>query len=156
MSKSVKRVQAALDAAGADATIVAMQNGTRTAEAAAAAVGCTVDQIAKSIIFRGNDSDEVLLFITAGGNRVDPDRASAVAGQALLSADASFVRAKTGFVIGGVSPIGHLSAPRAYFDPKLLTFDVIWAAAGTPNHVFSIDPSSLLKISESQVSDFTT
>ena len=155
VSKSLKRVRKALQDAGVTAEPVEMAADTRTAQQAADAVGCALDQIAKSIIFRGINSDNVRLFITAGGNRVDPARAAVVAGEELAPADAALVRAKTGFVIGGVSPIGHLTPSATYFDPRLLEFEEIWAAAGTPRHVFPIAPDVLLKISGSELSDFT-
>ena len=155
MSKSLTRVQAALAAAGLDVVPLEMAAETRTAAQAAAAAGCTLDQIAESIIFQGADSGEVMLFVTAGGRQVDPDLAAPVAGQALARADAEAVRAQTGFAIGGVSPVGHLSPVTAFLDPTLLGFDVIWAAAGTPRHIFAIAPRDLLRISGAQVADFT-
>ena len=155
MSKSLKRVIRALDAAGIDATPVEMTGGARTAQDAADAVGCELDQIAKSIIFRGETTNEAVLFITAGGNQVCADAASKVAGEPLGKADAALIRSQTGFAIGGVSPVGHLSPIRAFFDPKLLEFDTVWAAAGTPRHVFPINPVDLQKISNAQAVDFT-
>lgn len=154
MSKSLKRVIRALDAAGLDVIPQEMTNGARTAQAAADAVGCELDQIAKSIIFCGQDSQQAILFITAGGNQVCADKASKVAGEPLGKADAALIRSQTGFAIGGVSPIGHLSPIVAFFDKKLLGFDVIWAAAGTPRHVFAINPVRLHEISNAQTSDF--
>ena len=156
MSKSVRRVQDALAGARVEAEITEMSDGTRTAADAAAALGCTPDPIAKSVIFRGCESDTVFLFVTAGGNRVDPEKAANVAGEALGPADATFIRAKTGFAIGGVSPVGHLTEPVAFFDPYLTTFDIVWAAAGTPRHVFPIDPAVLEQISNAQSANFTT
>ncbi|MDH5797012.1 MAG: YbaK/EbsC family protein [Paracoccaceae bacterium] len=155
MSKSKRRVESALVEAGIFPDIRTMPDATRTAAQAAEAVGCQLDQIAKSIIFRGENSGQVLLFLTAGGNSVDPQKAGEAAGEPLGKADAAFVRDKTGFAIGGVSPVGHLTAPTSFFDPRLLDFAVIWAAAGTPHAVFSISPRNLLKISAAQVSDFT-
>lgn len=155
MSKSLKRVIRALEAAGNDIIPVEMSDGARTAQDAADAVGCALDQIAKSIIFRGQDSGVAILFITAGGNQVCADAASAVAGEPLGKADAALIRSQTGFAIGGVSPIGHLSPIRAYFDPKLLEFDTVWAAAGTPRHVFPINPAELQHVSGAQPADFT-
>ncbi|MGP1358935.1 YbaK/EbsC family protein [Roseicyclus sp.] len=155
MSKSVKRVARVLEEAGLEAGIVEMPDSTRTAAEAAAAVGCTLDQIAKSIIFRAEEHGTAVLFITAGGNRVDAGKASALAGEALGKADADLIRAQTGFVIGGVAPVGHLSPIRAWFDPRLLDFEVIWAAAGTPRHVFPIAPGDLLRLSGAERADFT-
>jgi prolyl-tRNA editing enzyme YbaK/EbsC (Cys-tRNA(Pro) deacylase) len=154
MSKSMKRVVAALQAAGLQADIHHMANETRTAADAAREAGCDIDQIAKSIIFRGEVTGKIVLFITAGGNHVDPDKASEVAGEPLGRADAAAVRSTTGFAIGGVSPVGHLTPPRSFFDPTLLRFDQIYAAAGTPHHIFSISSQDLLKISSSQIADF--
>lgn len=154
MSKSLKRVAAALDAAGLMAEIREMPEETRTAQQAADAAGCLLDQILKSIIFRGEDSGTAILFMTAGGNQVDPAKASALAGESLGKADAGLIRAQTGFAIGGVAPIGHLSPLRSFFDPRLLDFPVIWAAAGTPRHIFSVDPAILHRISGAKLADF--
>lgn len=155
MSKSLARVRAALEAAGAAAAITEMPSSTRTAAEAAAAAGCALDQIAKSIIFRGETSGHILLFLTAGGNRVDPAKAAAVAGEPLGAADAALVRAETGFAIGGVAPVGHLTPPRAFWDPRLSEFEVIWAAAGTPRHIFPIPPQRLLQITGAVPGAFT-
>lgn len=154
MSKSVKRVRAALEAAGLAADIREMPSETRTAAQAAAAVGCHPDQIVKSIIFQGEASGEALLFLTAGGNRVDAAKAGALAGEALGRADAALVRAQTGFAIGGVAPVGHLHPIRAWFDPRLSEFDVVWAAGGTPRHVFPIAPGDLLRLTGAEPGDF--
>ena len=155
MSKSLKRVRAALEAAGLVPRILEMSTETRTAAQAADAAGCDLDQIAKSIIFRGEDTGHVVLFLTAGGNRVDPAKASAVAGQPLGRADADQVRRETGFAIGGVAPIGHLNPIASYFDPRLLDFDEVWGAAGTPRHIFAIDPRALLAVTGAALADFT-
>ena len=155
MSKSLKRVRAALDRAGIDTGIVETPLA-RTAADAASAIGCDIDQIAKSIIFRGEDSGQAILFITAGTNQVDTTKAATLAGEALGKADATLIRAQTGFAIGGVAPIGHITPIVAFFDPRLRDFDAIWAAAGTPHHVFRASPHDLLEISSSQVADFTS
>jgi len=146
MSKSLKRVRRALVEAGLAIEPVETGNAT-TAQMAADLVGCAIDQIAKSIIFRGQTSGAALLFVTAGGNQVDGARAAALAGEPLGKADAALIRAQTGFAIGGVSPVGHLTPPRAFFDPRLMAFDMVWAAAGTPRHLFAIAPDILLRIS---------
>ncbi|MEO1154931.1 MAG: YbaK/EbsC family protein [Pseudomonadota bacterium] len=156
MSKSLKRVKAALVAAGVETDVLEMPGETRTAAQAAEAAGCRLDQIAKSIIFRGGTGGHVILFVTAGGNQVDAAKASAVAGELLGKADADLIRKETGFAIGGVAPVGHTSPTRAYFDPRLLEFDVVWAAAGTPRHIFPISPQVLLEISRAQPADFTS
>lgn len=156
MSKSLGRVKAALEAAGVAAEVLEMEAETRTAEQAAAAAGCALDQIVKSIIFRGEASGHAVLFLTAGGNRVDPARASAVAGQPLGKADADLIRAETGFAIGGVAPVGHLTRVRAFLDPRLMEFDRVWAAAGTPRHIFAIAPADLHRITGADIAEFTT
>ncbi len=142
MSKSLARVKAALAAAGLPGQPVEMAADTRTAEQAAAAAGCALDQIVKSILFQG-DSGRLYLFLTAGGNRVDPARASALAGEALGRADGETVRRVTGFAIGGVAPLGHLTALPVWIDPRLLQFAEVWAAAGTPRHIFPAAPLAL-------------
>ncbi|WP_147104433.1 YbaK/EbsC family protein [Tateyamaria sp. syn59] len=155
MSKSLKRVRAALEAADIDTEIMETPLA-RTAADAATAIGCEIDQIAKSIIFRGEDSGTAILFITAGGNTVDAAKATEVAGEALGKADAALIRAQTGFAIGGVAPVGHINPIRAFFDPKLSDFDAVWAAAGTPHHVFRAAPDDLARLSGAQTSDFTS
>lgn len=155
MSKSLRRVQSALEAAGLAVEIRETDDSARTAEGAAAAVGCAVDQIAKSIIFRGEETGHVVLFLTAGGNRVDPAKATTVAGQSLGKADADLIRTGTGFAIGGVAPVGHLRQVEAWLDPRLLDFETVWAAAGTPRHVFAIAPEELIRITGAKQADFT-
>jgi len=155
MSKSLRRVETALREAGVRVELREFDASTRTAADAAAAVGCDVDQIAKSIIFRGEDSGHVVLFLTAGGNRVSDAKASSVAGQPLGKADADLIRAETGFAIGGVAPVGHLTQVRAFLDPRLMEFPEVWAAAGTPRHVFAISPADLHRMTGAEIADFT-
>lgn len=150
----MKRVKRALEDAGVNVEIKEL-GLARTAAQAAEAAGCHLDQIAKSIIFRGADSGEALLFLTAGGNQVCTDKASALAGEPLGKADAALIRAQTGFAIGGVAPVGHLNPIRAFLDPRLLDFEVIWAAAGTPHHIFALDPQLLRPLTGAQQADFT-
>ncbi|MDP5362478.1 MAG: YbaK/EbsC family protein [Paracoccaceae bacterium] len=145
----------ALGAAGLDITPLELGPETRTAQQAADAAGCALDQIAKSVIFCGETSGRAILFVTAGGNQVDAAKASALAGEPLGKADAALIRSQTGFAIGGVAPIGHLHPIRAFFDPRLREFDVIFAAAGTPRHIFPINPQVLIRISDAQPADFT-
>lgn len=154
MSKSLARVAHALERAGLEAVILEMAEGTRTAEDAARAAKCQIDQIAKSIIFREVASGELVLFITAGGNQVDPSRAEDLTGCALARADADTIRRVTGFAIGGVAPVGHLRPLRIWFDPRLLAFDLVYAAAGTPRHIFGISPEQLLQLSGAKQADF--
>ena len=155
MSKSLKRVIAALDAAGVQTDVMEMDALTKTAQQAADAAGCALDQIAKSVIFQGLDSGTAILFLTAGGNQVDTAKASAVAGEPLGKADAALIRKQTGFAIGGVSPVGHKTPIRGFADKRLSDFDVVYAAAGTPRHIFPISPATLLRISGAEIADFT-
>ncbi len=141
---SIKRVRAALLAAGHEDTIQAFPAGTRTAADAAAAVGCDVAQIAKSIVFRAGGRAAVI--ITSGANRVDTARAAEALGVKLSRADADWVRETTGFAVGGVSPIGHLSPPLLLVDEDLLALDPIWAAAGSPSHVFRTTAADLIRM----------
>ena len=150
----MKRVARALEDAGIETQIVELAQA-RTAQMAADGVGCALDQIAKSIIFRGEDSGTAILFLTAGGNMVDGDKASALAGEPLGKADAALIRAQTGFAIGGVAPVGHLNPIRAFVDPRLLEFETIWAAAGTPHHVFGMPSARLAELTGGAEADFT-
>ncbi|PZQ49408.1 MAG: aminoacyl-tRNA deacylase [Rhodovulum sulfidophilum] len=152
---SLARVVADAKARGLDIAPVRLAEGTRTAADAAAACGCALDQIIKSIVFRVAGDDRHVLFLTAGGNRVDPGAAAALVGAPLEKADAASIRASTGFAIGGVSPLGHLTPIETYLDPRILDFPVIWAAAGTPHHVFSIAPEALVAALGPIVADFT-
>ncbi len=156
MSKSLKRVRAALEAAGVEPQIMEMGSETRTAAQAAAEAGCEIDQIAKSIILSGANSGKLYLFITAGGRQVDEHRASVLVGETLKRADAAFVRKETGFAIGGVAPVGHLNAPSTYWDPRLSDFQTVYAAAGTPHHIFPSAPERLRSIAKAKVDDFST
>lgn len=156
MSKSLARVRAALSEAGVAHEILEMSGETRTAPQAAEQAGCALDQIAKSIIFRGTESGAAVLFLTAGGNQVGTAKATAVAGETLERADADFVRKATGFAIGGVSPVGHKTSPHVFVDPRLMTFEVIFAAAGTPRHIFSIAPNVLKTLTKAIEVDFIT
>ena len=146
---SIERVRAALRAAGHPDTITAFPAGTRTAAEAAAAVGCTVAQIAKSIVFRAGDRAAVI--ITSGANRVDARLAAAALGVKLARADADWVRAATGFAIGGVAPLGHLTPPLLLLDEDLLALDPIWAAAGSPSHVFRTSAAELRRVTGAAV-----
>ena len=130
------RVVAALAGAGLEVEIREFPAGTRTAADAAAAVGCQVAQICKSLVFRV-DGDRPLLVIASGANRVDEARFGA------RKADAAYVREQTGYAIGGVPPVGHARPIETLLDEDLLAHDVVWAAAGTPTAVFAVDPRRL-------------
>jgi prolyl-tRNA editing enzyme YbaK/EbsC (Cys-tRNA(Pro) deacylase) len=155
---SLARVSAALAAAGIETRIVTYPDGTRTAADAAAAVGCHVGQIAKSIIFRAVPSDRVVLVLTSGANRVDEKKVAAgladiLVGDKLTKADASFIRDKTGFAIGGVAPVGHLYAPIVAMDETLQHYQTLWAAAGTASTVFPLSPAQLIALTNPRILD---
>jgi prolyl-tRNA editing enzyme YbaK/EbsC (Cys-tRNA(Pro) deacylase) len=150
---SVQRVCAALDAADIKTQIIVTEEATPSSAAAAEKHGCAVAQIAKSVIFRGVTSDKVILVIASGGHRVSESKVSAAAGEALARADAAFVKARTGFSIGGVAPIGHLEAPITFFDEVLLRYPVIYPAAGHPHTGFAVEPQALAAAAQARVLD---
>ena len=142
-SASALRVQAVL---GAGFEVLEFDTSTRTAADAAAAIGCSVGQIAKSLIFRAQETGRPVLAIASGSVRVDEARLAELLGEAIGRADATFVREQTGFAIGGVPPVGHSKQPVIFIDDTLLGFETIWAAGGTPNAVFRLSPSDLLRL----------
>ena len=145
LAPAAARVAALLREAAGAGPVVQLAASTRTAADAAAAIGCTVAQIAKSIVFRAA-SDRAVLVITSGANRVDEALVAAALGQKLGKADAAFVRAKTGYAIGGVSPIGHAEPPHVFIDASLAALDPIWAAAGHPHAVFRTSFAELVRL----------
>lgn len=151
MSSSVERVRTAAANAGLEIEIVQMPASTRTATQAAAACDCNVAQIVKSLVFQGADTGELKLFLASGRHQVDMDLARAAAGEPLARADPNRVRARTGFAIGGVAPLGHLQPLPTWIDETLLSFDTVWAAAGAPNAVFSVDPTTLQRATGASV-----
>lgn len=140
---SAARVQEALRAHNAPFRVVEMPASTRTAQEAATAIGCSLSQIAKSILFRGAATGKPILVIASGTNRVDEKLVAARAGEPLAKATADFVRESTGYVIGGVPPLGFPQPIETWIDADLLQYPEVWAAAGTPFAVFSVDPSAL-------------
>ncbi len=150
MSKSVKRVEESARNLGLDITVSRMPDSTRTAEEAASACGCDVAQIVKSLVFEGSNSGELKLLLVSGANMVDLEKAASQIGEPLQRADAKRVRERTGFAIGGVSPIGHLTAVSTFIDADLLGHGEIWAAAGAPNAVFAIDPQRLVDVTDAR------
>jgi prolyl-tRNA editing enzyme YbaK/EbsC (Cys-tRNA(Pro) deacylase) len=151
-SPSALKIQAVL---GSGFDVLEFTESTRTAEEAAAAIGCTVAQIAKSLIFRTAETDRPVLVVASGANRVDEKKVAQAIGEKIARADADFVRVKTGYSIGGVPPVGHLSPPIVLLDKDLLNFDSIWAAAGTPNAVFRLTPAQLLDLTQGKFTDTT-
>lgn len=153
LKPSAQKVQDALRARGFCNQVVEFAASTRTSAEAAAAVGCTVEQIAKSLVFVGKNSGEALLVIASGGNRVDEKKVQALVGEKIARADADFVRTQTGFVIGGVPPLGHERPLRTLIDADLLAYTEIWAAAGHPNAVFRLTPDELVQMTGGVVAD---
>lgn len=151
LSPSARRVQEALHGAGITARVVELPLSTRSAAEAAAALGCRVAQIAKSLVFRRTDDGRAVLVIASGSNRVDEERVGELFGSAISRADADFVRAATGFAIGGVPPLGHLAKLETLIDRDLLPLETIWAAAGTPHAVFPLTPQELVRATGGRV-----
>lgn len=150
-SDSVERVRAALLQAGHADTIAMFPDGTRTAQDAANAVGCTVAQIVKSIVLRAGERP--LLVLTSGVNRVDVKKISASVGEQVAPADGRWVRDNTGFAIGGVAPVGHASSMRVFIDADLVALDPVWAAAGSPHHVFRTSGRELERLTGGEIAD---
>jgi len=153
MSKSIERVRRAAAAAGLPVEIRRMGESTRTAEEAAAQCGVSVGQIVKSLIFKGETSGKLYLFLVSGDRRLDGAKAAVLTGEALGRADPREIRDRTGFAIGGVSPLGHLEPIDAFADETLTGFDIVWAAAGAHDAVFSAEPKALLAAAGATVAD---
>ena len=148
---SAERVRQALAGLGLMPDIKEFSETTRTSAEAAAAIGCTVAQIAKSVVFRAVGMNRAVLVIASGATRVDEKLVAAALGDRIAKADAAFVRDKTGFAIGGVAPVGHTEKPVTLIDEDLLGHAEIWAAAGTPNSVFRLTPHELVAMTDGRV-----
>lgn len=146
LPRGMRRVRDALAAAGYPHAPILLQDVARTAQQAADALGVQVGQIAKSIIFRRKQDDAAVLVVTSGDQRVDETKVAALVGE-IGRADADFVKAQTGFSIGGVSPVAHAHAPVVLVDELLFRFDEIWAAAGHPRAVFRLRPGDVQQLS---------
>ena len=144
------RVKAALEALSLDCEVLTLPDSTRTAEEAARAVGCAVGEIAESLVFRA------VVAVMSGDDRLDTARLSAAVGAEVGRADAGFVRAATGFAIGGVPPLGHAEPVALFMDRGLFRFVRVWAAAGSPFSVFAIEPARLRDASGARVADLRT
>lgn len=151
LSPSAQRVQDALDTFGISLQVVELPSSTRSAVEAAQAIGCRVEQIAKSLVFKTTQSNRPVLVIASGPNRVNEKRIAELFGEPVVKADADYVRQRTGFVIGGVPPAGHLEPLSTFVDKDLLQYEMIWAAAGTPNAVFQLTPADLVRITSGSV-----
>jgi prolyl-tRNA editing enzyme YbaK/EbsC (Cys-tRNA(Pro) deacylase) len=146
LSPSAQKIQDLLKELGYEYTVIEHAESTRTAQEAADRASCELGQIVKSLIFRGKTSGKPILVLTSGANRVDEKRITEYAGEPIGRADADFVRAVTGFAIGGVPPIGHAQAMETYLDEDFLQYPTIWAAAGTPNAIFELTTTDLQKM----------
>jgi prolyl-tRNA editing enzyme YbaK/EbsC (Cys-tRNA(Pro) deacylase) len=155
LSASAQRFQDHLAARGCPNRVVEMPGSTRTSAEAAAAIGCTVAQIAKSIIFRSEieGTDTAVMVIASGINRVDEKKVQTMLGYPINKADADYVRQETGYAIGGVPPVGHAHPIRILIDADLMQYDEIWAAAGTPNAVFQLTPAQLVEMTAGTVAN---
>jgi prolyl-tRNA editing enzyme YbaK/EbsC (Cys-tRNA(Pro) deacylase) len=142
-SPQAQRVRDALASLGLDLRVVELPHSTRTAEEAARAIGCPVGQIVKSLVFRVVATDRALLVAASGVNRVSLDRLAELSGGSVEMASPDFVRARTGFAIGGVPPVAHAWRLESFLDEDLFAYPTLWAAAGTPHAVFTLTPQQL-------------
>jgi prolyl-tRNA editing enzyme YbaK/EbsC (Cys-tRNA(Pro) deacylase) len=153
LSASAVKVQEALRSMGVGCEVVELSGSTRTAAEAASAVGCKVEQIAKSLVFQGKTSGKPIMVIASGGHRVNEKKLRDLVSEPVRKADADFVRVHTGFAIGGVPPLGHTNLIEMYIDEDLFRYDHIWAAAGTPHAVFKLTPSDLARMTGGKTVD---
>jgi prolyl-tRNA editing enzyme YbaK/EbsC (Cys-tRNA(Pro) deacylase) len=151
LSASASRVQAALDGLGLIGRVRELPETTRSAREAAAAIGCRVEEIVKSLVFRTSATRSPLLVLVNGSSRIDEHRLAALAGEPVERADADYVREETGYSIGGVPPLGHRRPIRTLIDEGLLELERLWAAAGTPYAVFSLTPDELRSVTGGEV-----
>ena len=155
LSGSAQKVQTALSAHRLDYSVVEMTATTRTAKDAAAAIGCTVGQIVKSLVFRTVRTAEPILVLASGANRVNEEQIGKILCEPIEKADANYVLETTGFAIGGVPPLGHSRTIQTLIDMDLMKFEVTWAAAGTPNAVFRVSPQDLQKLTNGRIVQIT-
>jgi prolyl-tRNA editing enzyme YbaK/EbsC (Cys-tRNA(Pro) deacylase) len=152
LSASAQKVQEALIALGyGQRQVIELPDSTRTAAEAAAAIGCAVAQIAKTLVFKGATSGQPILVIASGAHRVDTGKIAELVGEPIEKPDADYVREKTGFVIGGVPPVGHPQRLATFIDQDLRHYATIWAAAGTPRAVFELTPDDLAQMTGGRV-----
>ena len=151
LSPSAQKIQDILARLGPGFKVIEFTRSARTAQEAADLVGCQLGQIVKSMIFKGQVSNKGILVLTSGANRVDEFMVSQYANELISRADPDFVRALTGFAIGGVPPVGHARPLETYIDEDLLNFERVWAAAGTPSAVFELASSDLVRITHGKI-----
>jgi prolyl-tRNA editing enzyme YbaK/EbsC (Cys-tRNA(Pro) deacylase) len=153
LSPSAQLVQNTLTSLGYPNQVVEMPDSTRSAAEAAQAVGCGVEQIAKSILFKAGQSGKAVMVVTSGANRVDEKKVRELIGESVKKADADFVRQQTGYAIGGVPPLGHANPVLILVDEDLFKYEEIWAAAGNPFAVFKLTPSQLVQMTSGTVAN---
>jgi prolyl-tRNA editing enzyme YbaK/EbsC (Cys-tRNA(Pro) deacylase) len=151
LSESAQKVQDALNRHGVICEVLELPGSTRTAQEAAQAIGCRVEQIAKSLVFEGKTTNRPVLVIASGVNRVNEKKLRDLLSEPVKKADAAFVRVHTGFAIGGVPPAGLSKPMEIFIDEDLFKYEEIWAAAGTPHAVFKLTAPDLLKITQGKV-----
>jgi len=156
VSKSINRVIAAANSAGLPIEVKRMGESTRTAEEAAQQCGCAVDQIVKSLVFAGEQSGRLYLFMVRGSKMLDLHKAQTLVGEPLSRADPRRIREETGFAIGGVSPLGHPETVRRYADKGLTEYEFVWAAAGAHDAVFQAEPNALIKAAGAAVAEIAS
>ncbi len=151
LSPSAQKIQQAILDLGFECEVIELPDSTRTAVEAANAVGCEVAQIVKSLVFATAETDQPILALVSGANRVDEKRLAEIIGEPVSKANGDYVRAQTGFAIGGVPPLGHAHPIRTLIDAELMDLAEIWAAAGTPHAVFRLTPAELLAMTDGEV-----
>lgn len=155
LSESAQKVQDAINRLGLTCEVMELPDSTRTAQEAAQAIGCRVEQIAKSLVFQGRKSNRPILVIASGANRVNEKRLRDLVSEPVRKADADFVREHTGYAIGGIPPVGHTEWIETFLDEDLLKLGEIWAAAGTPHAVFKLTAEDLVKMTQGKVVPIT-
>jgi Cys-tRNA(Pro) deacylase len=155
LNTSVRKVEKALKAHGLECQVLNMKETTRSAQDAANSLGCRVEQIVKSLVFMTKKTKKPILVLASGANRVNPKKIRNFLSEPIKMADPDFVRSKTGFVVGGVPPLGHSSSLETFIDEDLLKYPEIWAAAGSSNTMFKLSPDDLQKITQGQVISVT-
>lgn len=151
LSPTAQKIQDILQSLGYNYTVIEYTESTRTAVEAAERAGCELGQIVKTLIFKGKVSGKPIIVLTSGVNRVDEKRIREYAGEGIGKADADFVRAVTGYAIGGVPPVGYVQEIETYMDEDFLQYETVWAAGGTPNAIFELKTSDLQKMTAAKI-----
>ena len=153
LSPTAQKVQDLLSGFGSAFVVIEFEESTRTAQEAAERVGCQLGQIVKSLIFKGQTSEKGILVLTSGTNRVRENKIGQLIGESIGRADPDFVRAVTGFAIGGIPPVGHCQPLVTFLDEDLMQYPALWAAAGTHNAVFKLTPTDLVKMTRGKIAN---